>query len=52
MKQLLALVVAGMFSVSAASYACDAHNKNAKADSHGKTVKIVKKDSKKDSKKS
>ncbi len=52
MKKLLALVVAGMFSVSAASYACDAHKKNAQADSHGKTVKVDKKDSTKDAKKS
>jgi hypothetical protein len=45
MKKLMMLVVAGMFSVSAAAYACDGM-KNAKAEKAG--AKVVKKDTAKD----
>lgn len=41
MKKMLMLVVVGMFSVSAAAYACDG-NKSAKAEKAG--AKVVKKD--------
>jgi hypothetical protein len=43
MKKLMTLVVAGMFSLSAAAYACDGKDHEAKAD---KTAKVVKKDAK------
>ena len=42
MKKLLMLVVAGMFSVSAAAYACDGMKDHAKAEKAGS--KVVKKD--------
>jgi hypothetical protein len=42
MKKVLMLVVAGMFSVSAAAYACDGKD-HAKAE---KSAKVVKKDTK------
>ena len=41
MKKVLMLVVAGMFSVSAAAYACDGKDHAAKAE---KTAKVAKKD--------
>jgi len=47
MKKVLMLVVAGMFSVSAAAYACDGMD-HAKAE---KSAKVVKKDTTKDTKK-
>jgi hypothetical protein len=43
MKKLMMLVVAGMFSVSTAAYACDGKDHAAKAEKSGK---VVKKDSK------
>jgi hypothetical protein len=43
MKKLITLLVAGMFSVSAAAWACDGKDHEAKAD---KTAKVVKKDGK------
>jgi Flp pilus assembly protein TadB len=44
MKKLMMLVVAGMFTVSAAAYACDGQD-HAKAE---KSAKVVKKDTTKD----
>lgn len=44
MKKIAMLVVAGMFSVSAAAYACDGMKDHAKS---GKTAETAKKDSKK-----
>jgi hypothetical protein len=44
MKKLMMLVVAGMFSVSAAAYACDGQD-HAKVEKTG-AAKIVKKDGK------
>jgi hypothetical protein len=54
MKKVLSVIVAGMFSVGAAAYACDGKDHNAaKAE---KAAKVVKKDTKpapsKDQKKS
>lgn len=46
MKKVLMMVVAGMFSVSAAAYACDGM-KNAKADK-AQGSKVVKKDTSKE----
>lgn len=48
MKKLMMLAVVGMFSVSAAAYACDGMKK-AKAEKAGE---VAKKDAKKDDKKS
>ena len=48
MKRVLMLVVAGMFSVSAAAYACDGKDHAAKAE---KSAKVVKKDATKDTSK-
>jgi hypothetical protein len=53
MKKVLMLIVAGMFSVSAAAYACD--GKDHQAAKAEKAAKVVKKDTKetpKDQKKS
>jgi hypothetical protein len=47
MKKVLTLVVAGMFSVSAAAYACDGM-KNAKGDKAANGAKVVKKDTPKE----
>ena len=47
MKKVLMLAVAGMFSVSAAAYACDGMDHAAKAE---KSAKVVKKDTTKDTK--
>jgi hypothetical protein len=54
MKKVLMLVVAGMFSVSAAAYACDGKDHAAKADKSAKVVKkdTTTKDTSKDQKKS
>lgn len=43
MKKLMTLVLASAFSVSAAAYACDGKDHEAKAE---KTAKVVKKDTK------
>jgi hypothetical protein len=43
MKKLMTIVLAGAFSVSAAAYACDGKDHEAKAE---KTAKVVKKDGK------
>jgi hypothetical protein len=48
MKKVLTLVVAGLFSVSAAAYACDGKDHAAKAE---KSAKVVKKDTTKDTSK-
>jgi hypothetical protein len=50
MKKVLMLVVAGMFSVSAAAYACDGMD-HAKAEKSAKSAKVVKKDTTKDTSK-
>jgi hypothetical protein len=44
MKKLMMLVVAGMFSVSVAAYACDGKDHEAKAEKG--SAKVVKKDAK------
>jgi hypothetical protein len=44
MKKLLMLAVVGMFSVSAAAYACDGKDHAAKVEKAG--AKVVKKDAK------
>lgn len=51
MKKLLTLAVAGLFSVSAAAYACDGM-KNAKGEKGAKGGEVVKKEQKKEEKKS
>jgi Flp pilus assembly protein TadB len=54
MKKVLMLAVLGMFSVSAAAYACDGTDHAAKAEKSAKVVKkdTTKKDTAKDQKKS
>jgi hypothetical protein len=52
MKKVMTLVVAGMFSLSAAAYACDGKDHAAKAEKAAKVVKKDTKDTSKDQKKS
>ena len=54
MKRVIMLAVAGMFSVSAAAYACDGKDHAAKAEKSAKVVKkdTSTKDAQKDQKKS